>query len=248
MTIPGCGPWKPWLTTVWAVVVAAVGVAMESGSAPPAVEPERPDPVAVERCWRRLVAVESPPWPHDEVAREAVARLLRTRGGGRLVADLCTVLPVGGDWPESRIQVRFVARLRGLESSVDGLFRPLTRGAESYELVVHRRRPEADEEPTVFVFGEYPSNPDCAFVYFYQEPASVMAQTLFHELLHVWFLNAEHDREPRYPTGHGDVERCEFEDAFLAPLRAHAAELTALEGRAPPPLQRVGRLGPALAP
>ena len=67
-----------------------------------------------------------------------------------------------------------------------------------------------------------------------------MAQVLYHELLHVWFLNVATSIGRRYPTGHGLVTRCEFEEEFLELLGANAAELSTIEGH--PPLNFRGPL------
>ena len=77
-------------------------------------------------------------------------------------------------------------------------------------------------------------------VFFYQEATSAMAHALYHELLHVWFVNATVGENRRYPTGHGSVSDCQFEEDFLQLLADHAAALATLEGRGPTPMLRAG--------
>jgi hypothetical protein len=73
-----------------------------------------------------------------------------------------------------------------------------------------------------------------------------MAQILYHELLHVWYLNKYGGVKRRYPTGHGLVTLCEFEEDFLELLGGNAAELSTIEGH--PPLNFGSPKRPHLVP
>jgi hypothetical protein len=189
-------------------------------------------------CWRRLVRVDTPSDHEGQAARSAVDRLFATSQGLALVEALCGLfVDVESDALRITIQVSFVDHLP-CRDGTDGCFRPSVPGADIYEVFVRTQYPKPAHDPSVFVFGEYPSNPECSVVFFYQEASSSMAQALYHELLHVWFVNAHAHEHRDFPTGHGSVTNCEFEDDFLELLRAHAAALAVLEGRAPKPLRR----------
>jgi hypothetical protein len=168
----------------------------------------------------------------EDLAGRAIDRLLKTAHGVWLTTELCTVLrEPSTNKLTSRVRVSFVDALPQGASDGLGCFRPATRFADVYEIFV--RNASEDLHPDTIVFGEYPANSECAVVFLYREPESWMAQTLYHELLHVWFLHARAGQELEYPTGHGNAGRCEFEAEFLLLLDAFARELAALEGRAP---------------
>lgn len=192
-------------------------------------------------CWRRLVRVDLPPGKGGDNARSAIDRLLSTARGRGVVVDLCDRLDVGaGKTGGSLIEIHFVDDLLPeCNDSSDGCFLPTAASADRYQLFIRNQLTDAATEPTEFVFGEYPGNPDCAVVTFYEKAASSMAHTAYHELLHVWFVNAHAGERRLYPTGHGDVGRCEFEEEFLDALSAHAYELAVIEGNQPPPFLRV---------
>lgn len=70
----------------------------------------------------------------------------------------------------------------------------------------------------------------CAIRFHYTDPISAMAETLHHELLHVWYF---HEGVPkRYRTGHGNREQvmqCGIEDDFLDRIRLFINKLNELE-------------------
>jgi hypothetical protein len=222
------------------LLAAFPGAAETADQQDPAAAEARKEVREAVSCWRRLARVDLGSTRHPGLARPAIDRLFATAQGRALVTDLCGLFidPTGGE-PRSLIEVRFVDRLPECRDGTEGCFRPATPFAERYEVFVRPQYPDAAADPDVFVFGEYPGNPNCSIVFFYQEAASAMAQTLYHELLHVWFLNAFAFDNRSYPTGHGVVSRCEFEEEFFDRLRAHVAELAALEGRQPPSPQRL---------
>ena len=71
----------------------------------------------------------------------------------------------------------------------------------------------------------------CAIRFRYVEPASDMAETLHHELLHIWYFH-EGSKAKGFFTGHGDVAEqfdCGYEEDFLARVRAMMKDLDGIE-------------------
>jgi hypothetical protein len=192
-------------------------------------------------CWRRLVRVNTASTEGAKNARGAIDRFFSTARGRGVIIELCELLIDGRENRRgAELEIIFVdSLLPECSDSADGCFLPAIPGADRYELFVQTQSSDAATEPTQFVFGEYPGNPDCGVLTFYEKATSSMAHTMYHELLHVWFLNAHAGEDRRYPTGHGAVNRCEFEDGFLEALSAHAYELAVLEGSQPPPFLRI---------
>lgn len=199
-------------------------------------------------CWRRLARIDTNSARRSDIGRLTIDRFLESAHSRALVTDLCELFssPEGGDLV-SHINVHFADEVRASLDAPDGSFLPTRARAKSYEVTIRAEYRDAATEPTVFVFGEYPDNPNCAYVFFYREAESSMAQTLYHELLHIWFINRFSGENRRYVTGHGLVSRCEFEEEFLELVAANAAELSAIEGHPPvhfgrPPRQSTGAL------
>lgn len=185
-------------------------------------------------CWQRIVRIDQSGASDIVVGRQTVERFLESAHARELLDDLCSVfVDKATGHPTSLITVRFVDQLPiGLDLA-EGSFQPATRGAEAYEVQVQIQRDRDDAGTTVFVFGQYPDNPDCAYTFYYQHAVSSMAQVLYHELLHIWFINTHFGATCRYPTGHGLVTRCQFEEEFLDLLAENAAELSTIEGHPP---------------
>jgi hypothetical protein len=194
-----------------------------------------PDPVAdspeLRACWDRLTELDTAGARLPGIARLTVRQLLSTPRGRGVASELCALFQ---DSDQPPIDVGFVDQLPDCRDSSDGCFAPMSSGAGSYQVYVRTQYDDAGSDSTEFVFGEYPANPECNIVIFFELAESAMAQTLYHELLHIWFLNAKADEERRFPTGHAEAGRCEFEEDFLESLRAHAYELALIEGNAPP--------------
>jgi hypothetical protein len=194
-----------------------------------------PDPAAdspeLRACWEHLADLDTAGASLPGIARLTVRQLLSTPRGRGVVSELCGLFTGSAQPP---IDIGFVDRLPDCQDSSDGCFSPMGSGAGSYQVYVRTQYDDAGSESTEFVFGEYPANPECNIVIFYEWAESAMAQTLYHELLHIWFLNTKADEGRRFPTGHAEVGRCEFEEDFLESLRAHAYELALIEGNAPP--------------
>jgi hypothetical protein len=166
------------------------------------------------------------------LVERSVGRLLRTAHGVWLADTLCSVLgdPGAGEAPTS-ISVAFVNEIQGTSGEDLAVFRPTTPQARRYEIFI--RPPLETRNTDIVSFGESSANPDCSIVFLYRETESWMAEALFHELLHVWFVNAYAGHERRFPTGHGRVDYCELEPEFSDLLDAFARELAALEGVQP---------------
>ena len=192
-------------------------------------------------CWRRLVKVDLAATVGSGNARGAIDRLFSTSRGRGIVVALCEILDKGPEGGlDTEVEIHFVdSLLPECHDSSDGCFMPMKPSADRYRLYVRTQLADAADETTEFVFGEYPGNPDCGVITFYENASSAMAHTMYHELLHVWYLNAHAGERRQFPTGHGAVGRCEFEEGFLEALGAHAYELAALEGNEPPPFLRV---------
>ena len=186
------------------------------------------------RCWQRIARIDQRGTGDAELGQRALDRFFESAHAREMVTDLCNLFSDAVTAETySHITVRFVDKLPASLDLPDGSFQPPRRGAEAYEVTVRVQRDRDISEDTVFIFGQYPDNPNCAFTFYYQEAVSSMAQTLYHELLHIWYLNVYAGVERRYPTGHGLVTLCEFEDEFLDLLAANAAELSTIEGHPP---------------
>jgi hypothetical protein len=227
-----------------AALIAASGSAIVAAAEDPvpANSPSFPaDPRPLEEhwrqateCWRRLARIDTNSARRSDIGRLTVDRFLESAHSRALVTDLCELFSdsKGGDLV-SHINIHFADEVPASLDAPDGSFLPARARAKSYDVTIRAEYRDAAIEPTVFVFGEYPDNPNCAYVFFYRQAESSMAQTLYHELLHIWFMNKHFGERRRYVTGHGLVSRCEFEQEFLELLAANAAELSAIEGHPP---------------
>jgi hypothetical protein len=200
--------------------------------ADPGMGPEPvPDSPELRSCWDRIIEIDVSGTSRPQLAGLVVHQLLATPRGRGLVSELCDLFRESDRAP---IEIALVDQLPDCRDTSDGCFAPMVSDAASYRVHVRTQDVDAAREPTEFVFGEYPANPECSVIIFFEWAESAMAQTLYHELLHIWFLRSKAAERRHYPTGHGEVSRCEFEEDFLQSLRAHAYELAAIEGTAPP--------------
>jgi hypothetical protein len=169
----------------------------------------------------------------DQVAVRTVDRLLETASGQELVAELCELMSSKaiGEGVSPVIEIHIVRTLPRCSEDADGCFEPSEPGADRYTVLARAYPTDNDPLHVTTVLGEYPGNPDCDVVFLFREPESWMAQTLYHELLHIWFINTFDRRARRYPTGHGVATRCEFETDFLERLDANAEDLAIAEGQ-----------------
>jgi hypothetical protein len=187
--------------------------------------------------WEKLITVSIERQPMADAARRSIERLLDTESGRWLIGELAdTYIDPVVLSTRPRIVVGFVGLLPPGAYEDNGYYRPVDPGADEYEVLV-KLVPVVDElTRSIVLFGVYPDNSACDIIFWYQEPASSMAHTLFHELLHVWYIHEYRFEKRKYPTGHGNARWCQFEEDFLDLLRAHAHELDELEGTGPPPL------------
>ncbi|MDB4950966.1 MAG: hypothetical protein JWM27_3615, partial [Gemmatimonadetes bacterium] len=182
--------------------------------------------------WTELGATVEADGERSAAANEAVRRMMATASGAELVNSLWRAF-CGRGRCRTRITVRFMDRLPpdAVEAGAAGQFSPPDRGAARYTVLVRNELP--DPHPHVPQRGDHRSWPgdDSARAinidYTHTDPASTMADTLYHELLHVWYVNTQHDTT--YPTGHDDVRQAEISPVFLGRLRSFAAEMDALE-------------------
>jgi hypothetical protein len=230
---------------VWAILV---GVSLAATVAGSAEDPHAPtsvtdamnvQPLDIEwttarECWHRIARIDSGAVADVDIGRRALDRFFESAHARELVIDLCSLFSDSESGATTSIvTVRFVDEMPTIIDLPDGSFDPPRRGARLYEV---RLRLQPDHEVfdrTTFIFGQYPDNPNCAYTFYYQQGVSAMAQALYHELLHIWYLNKYAGVGRRYPTGHGLVTLCEFEDDFLELLAANAAELSTIEGHPP---------------
>lgn len=90
-------------------------------------------------------------------------------------------------------------------ADTDGLFGPQSPAAR-YDLWVKYKKSEAGS-------GRWPNTEKpCNIVYSHRKDESAMAVTLFHELLHIWFVNTYWFYFlQKGNTGHGNVMECEYD-------------------------------------
>ena len=112
-----------------------------------------------------------------------------------------------------------------------GHFEPETSNEPEYNVRVLDRPDSGPRSRRLFSHESWPdpSVPPYTIRFTHSDPTSQMATTLYHELLHVWFVNAR----PRstYPTGHGAVELGQFEDEFFRHLQDFTAQIDEVESR-----------------
>ena len=153
-------------------------------------------------------------------AADAVTRFLRIAEGASLMNQLWTLFCTA-DGCKTSITLHFVDQLPPGHNEATGVFDPGTRGASAYRVWVRYVKPSI---PGTKRKSEWPSSDDPQVVSRVQEPASVMAENIFHEFLHVWFVNARNGQIA--PTGHGPKG---VEPEFLKRLQTANAQLLDLE-------------------
>lgn len=196
-------------------------------------------------------------------SREAMRRMNDTPVGQQLLEDLRTNRKL----ENSTIKARFATNVNLTEQGIDGKFIPPQIGAPEYQVFVdlnaHQSRGTADRQP---LEQPTPSGPSYGGgrvqipTYVVERP-SMIAETLFHELLHVWYLNTfghlglGHRNSPRFGTapftGHGDASLGEIEAPFATRLRNFAMQIYRVESTpppAPPPSASAEAPPPPVAP
>jgi hypothetical protein len=183
--------------------------------------------------WRAIVphAITFTPDAPDRhpPAQEAVNRLLRLAEGARLVNQLWQIFCGPGGTCRSRIRIRFVDDHENLSGEVgaSGHFSPSNPDEPEYLVLVKYRAPLSPEVRSRSLGGSWPGGTTEDIHYTHADSESRMANTIFHELLHIWFLHAH--RDAPYRTGHEDVMRGEIDPVFRGRLQTFAGELDALE-------------------
>jgi hypothetical protein len=189
---------------------------------------QRTPGVDADDSWRELITTELLPGDpaRDAEAAEAMERMRRTASGADLVNTLWRMFCGSGEC-RSNITVSFVASLPSHATEASGFFEPNARNQLNYTVWIESRRPRRSG-PGVRSGGiDWPGGSSIDFHISIQDNASIMANTLYHELLHIWFLHAR--RGAAYRTGHGDVMQGEIEPEFLGLLRQFGREMETLE-------------------
>jgi hypothetical protein len=150
-----------------------------------------------------------------------VTRFLRIAEGALLMNQVWTLFCSAGECRTS-ITVHFVDQLPPEHREATGAMDPGTRGARAYQIWILYTRPSI---PGTRRSSQWPATGAPLLFSNVQEPASVMAEGIFHEMLHVWFLNAR--RGQIAPTGHGPDG---VEPEFLQRLRTAGSQFVELEG------------------
>jgi hypothetical protein len=177
--------------------------------------------------WNRLVELQfmPPEANREERAHEAIRRMLHRPEGERLIAQLWRLfcrdirrLP--------RITASFVDERDGGWTEANGDVSPGNARANHYQIHIRNQVPRIRRYPgytlhSTWGGGSYVIN------FQHEDPESQMASTLYHELLHIWFVNTQ--TNSIFPTGHGDVTQGEIEPLFYGRLRQFSEEIDALE-------------------
>jgi hypothetical protein len=191
-------------------------------------------------------------------SREAVERMNATRAGQWLLQQL--------DTPALRnvaVDAHFADNIVSREAGVMGQFRPDQAGASSYAIDIDMNAHQAHGTATAAAPTSplpRPSQPayggQGAEVQTYvAERPSLLAETLFHELLHIWFVNNFGDlsiADPQsspfsingHATGHLDAAQGEIDPRFLRRLREFSVQIYRVETDA----DRIRRAAAAHAP
>ena len=155
-------------------------------------------------------------------AEGAVKRMLATPSGQALANQLYANRCKKGKC-RSRINVVFADQVPGNEA---GLFEPDEPGARSYNVYVKHVFPPTPGQMSGGCWPDYKAPKTVC--YSYADPESDMANTLYHESMHVLFINTTGHE---YETGHKDVSQGEIDPVFLERLRGMAKDLDALEAK-----------------
>jgi hypothetical protein len=160
-----------------------------AGAGGPTRAPEVPSGKYFVRWNQIAVLKEVKPGKDWAKAGEVSDRLLVTPSGQRLVDDLIPLLKRAGA-PAAKIQIHVMFKQDFPEQGHDdaaGYFLPEEEGEPGYDVFIEWQK---DAGPNDF------TQPPLDKI---KQGKSFMADTLFHELLHVWFIHAH----PGKGTGHG---------------------------------------------
>jgi hypothetical protein len=149
--------------------------------------------------------------------------MMDTQSGAGLINHLwkvaCKKQPCG------KINIIFTDDLSSCPEST-GCFRPSAAKSFPYTVLVGNVLP-APATRSRTLSSQWGKG-DNAVVWHHTDPESAMANTLFHELLHISFVNnVNHD--PNMPTGHGDPEKGEIDPRFSNYMQEYNNQLDAKE-------------------
>ena len=147
-------------------------------------------------------------------AEEAVSQMLSISEGAKLIQSLGQLF---AKRKKPKLEIHFVNKLEGDFENAGGYFVPEEKGQSTYKIYIKNDTPMAGVS-----WREWPQGSGSKITSFSVDPASNMARTLHHELLHVWYLNTQSDDE--YPTGHKDVGEREISQLFWDRLKAFAEQ------------------------
>jgi Domain of unknown function (DUF4157) len=166
--------------------------------------------------------------------REAIRRMLDAGEGANLMNALwrlaCGRRRSGPC--RNRISVSFVdaAIFRTASCSAadaDGCFQPDAGSAYPYEVFVKNALPDPPDSRSIRIGGGVYGTGTFAVHMNHTDTESDMATTLFHELLHIKFVND--GEEHIYPTGHADANAGAIDPDFSRHLQRFDGQLTAIE-------------------
>jgi hypothetical protein len=185
--------------------------------------------------WKQLVGqvqIENISGEKKATASTVLDRFLKIPSGQKLINDLWKTFCGRKGRCRSKITVHVVDKLppeAGGEAA--GYFTPSAPDQPLYDVYLLYHAPlTEDERSRTLPAGQWPQGKSNSQIFYkFVDSESEMAITLFHELLHVWFVNQ--GGSPLYPTGHGDVEKGEFEPDYFEKLKQAYAEIDALEAK-----------------
>ncbi len=189
---------------------------------------QRTPGVDADDSWRELVNSELLPGDpvRDAEAAEAMQRMRRTASGAELLNNLWSMF-CGSGTCRSNITVSFVETLPSHATEASGFFEPNARNQPNYTVWIESRRPRRADLPGRSRGIDWPGGSSSDFHIDIHDNASIMANTLYHEILHIWFIHAR--RRALFPTGHDDVMQGQIEPEFLGMLRQFGGEMETLE-------------------
>lgn len=164
-------------------------------------------------------------------SNEAIKRMMSTRRGAALINRLwgqaCKGKPACG-----KINIIFTDALASQcpasEAAVSGCFRPSSANSFPYTVVVGNVLPTVTRGRTLF--SQWGTG-DNKVIWHHTDPESAMANTLFHELLHIFFVNSP-NHDPLMPTGHLDPNKGEIDPNFSRFLQDYNNQLDVKEQEA----------------
>lgn len=169
----------------------------------------------------------------QKAAREAIKRYLATKIGEQQINTLWKILRKGRKNRKVKIIIKFVISMPKGSVKGAGKFDPGYPDAPVYTIHVMSLEPHPANKQSISLPGVWPSNKAPLRVYLsLTDPESSMAETLHHELLHIWYIHARRKTGPRgyARTGHGaDIEKGDIEPEFLQELQKFANEMGKLE-------------------